>query len=353
MRGLRILLALGLGGLLVLSACNLQTLVGPDDKAIIAEIQSKLFQDSVLKTRNITVNCQKGVVVLNGTVGSDAEKASAEDIANKASGVKQVVDQLTVSTATPQAAPPTQTASTETNEPPVPAPTAAAPAVAKRRRHESSAARSKASTSGESGGGAASAASPATTPTTTAETTPTPTTPPPPPKPEPVTVPAGAVITVQMIDPIDSAKNKPGEEFSATLFSPIVVGDKVVAPRGANARVRLVQSASAGHMQGRSELDVQLISVEINGQAYSVDSNTYKKVGASRGTNTAEKVGGGAVVGALIGGLIGHGKGAAIGAGVGAGSGAAVQEATKGQQVQISSESKIDFTLKSPITVSY
>src|SRR5207248_2485959 len=156
-----------------------------------------------------------------------------------------------------------------------------------------------------------------------------------------------------MIDPIDSSKNHPGDEFAATLASPIVVGDKVVAARGANARLRLVQSSSAGHMEGRSELDVQLISLEINGQSYSVDTDTVKKVGASRGKRTAETVGGGAVVGALIGGLIGHGKGAAIGAGVGAGSGAAVQEGTKGQQVQIPAEAKIDFTLKSPITVTH
>ncbi len=349
MRGARILVAVGLGAVLVLSAC--QNMVGPDDKAIVAEIQSKLFQDSALKTRSITVNSQKGVVVLNGAVGSDAEKASAEDIANKASGVKQVIDQLTVSAASEQAAPPTETATAATTEPPVTAPEAMRPAVAKRKRHEISAPRAKASTSGVSEATAAPTPSPATTPTPTAEAAPTPA-PPPPPKPQPVTIEAGAVLTVQMIDPIDSLKNKPGEEFAASLFSPIVVGDKVVAPRGANARVRLVHSASAGHMEGRSELAVQLISVEINGQPYTVDSNIYRKAGASRGTNTAEKVGGGAVVGALIGGLIGHGKGAAIGAGVGAGSGAAVQRATKGQQVQIPTESKIDFTLQSPITVN-
>ncbi len=350
MRRAKLLVAVGLGAVLVLSAC--QSMVGPDDKAIVAEIQSKLYQDPALKTRSITVNSQKGVVVLNGEVGSDTEKANAEDIANKASGVKQVIDQLTVSAASEQAAPPTQTAATA--EPPVSASEPARPAVTKRKRHETSAARAKVPTSNESEATAAAPPpSPAVTPAATAEATPAPAPPLPPPKPEPVTIQAGAVITVQMIDPIDSLKSKPGEEFAASLFSPIVVGDKVVAPRGANARVRLVNSASAGHMEGRSELAVQLVSVEINGQPYTVDSNIYRKAGASRGKNTAEKVGGGAVVGALIGGLIGHGKGAAIGAGVGAGSGAAVQGATKGQQVQIPSESKIDFTLQSPITVNY
>jgi cobalamin biosynthesis Mg chelatase CobN len=353
MRGARILVAV-LGATLVLGGCSLQSLMGPDDKAIVAGIQSKLYQNPVLKARNITVSSAKGVVTLAGSVGSDAEKASAEDIANKASGVKQVNDQLTVATAAAAPAPPPQAAEEPTPEPRAEtrASSREASASSRSKRHERVAASPGASAGGQSQGEAASTRGTATAPPATAETAPTPA-PPPPPKPEPVTIPAGETISVQMIDPIASSKNHPGDEFAATLASPIVVGDKVVAARGANARVRLVQASSAGHMEGRSELDVQLIALEINGQSYSVDTDTVKKVGASRGTNTAEKVGGGAVVGALIGGLIGHGKGAAIGAGVGAGAGAATQEATKGQQVQIPAEAKIDFSLKSPITVTY
>jgi BON domain-containing protein len=333
----------------------MQSLMGPDDKAIVAGIQAKLFQDPALKTRSITVNSQKGVVVLNGTVASEAEKASAEDIANKASGVKQVIDQLTVENAATQPAQPPQTASTPAAEPHAESRPSRreASAASRRKRHGTEATASRASTGGDSQGSAASAAAPATAPPVSAETAATPAAPPPPPKPEPITIPAGETVTVQMIDPIDSTKNHPGDEFAATLASPLAVGDKVVVPKGANARVRLVQSSSAGHMEGRSELDVQLIALEINGQSVAVDTNTYKKAGASRGKRTAETVGGGAALGALIGGLIGHGKGAAIGAGVGAGSGAAVQEGTKGEQVQIPSEARIDFTLKSPITVTY
>jgi hypothetical protein len=51
--------------------------------------------------------------------------------------------------------------------------------------------------------------------------------------------------------------------------------------------------------------------------------------------------------------VIGHGKGAAIGAATGAGAGTVVQGATKGQQIQIPSETKLDFSLEQPIEVSY
>ena len=80
--------------------------------------------------------------------------------------------------------------------------------------------------------------------------------------------------------------------------------------------------------------------------------NGSKQHGASRGTRTAETVGGGAVLGALIGGILGRGKGAAIGSAVGAGTGTAVQVSTKGQQVKVPAETKLDFTLKDPLTIT-
>ncbi len=88
----------------LLGACNALNLSQqPDDKAIASEIQAKLFQDPVLKTRDIRVVSQKGVVALSGTVSTDQEKATVESLAGQASGVKQVINQLTVlgSSATP------------------------------------------------------------------------------------------------------------------------------------------------------------------------------------------------------------------------------------------------------------
>jgi hypothetical protein len=40
-------------------------------------------------------------------------------------------------------------------------------------------------------------------------------------------------------------------------------------------------------------------------------------------------------------------------AATGAGAGGAVQGATKGQQIQIPSEAKLDFSLEQPVQVSY
>jgi len=160
------------------------------------------------------------------------------------------------------------------------------------------------------------------------------------------------VISVRMIDPVDSSRNRPGEEFAATVNNPVVAGDRVVIPQGSNAKVRLTQATSAGRIQGRSELQLELVSINANGTTYNVESGTYTSSGGSRGKRSAEVIGGGAGLGALIGAIAGKGKGAAIGAAVGAGAGTAAQAATHGQQIRVDSETKIDFTLKNPINVT-
>lgn len=350
-----------LAGALVAGACNLDTLFQtPDDQAITTEIQAKLFQDPTLKTRDIKVVSQKGVVVLTGSVSTDFEKQAAERFARQARGVKQVVDDLSVGQ--PAAADAAPASAPETTKPAMTAHKAEAPQMpaAPARRHaagkRAGILRAQAAPPAEPSAAAAPApaeasATPAPTPVPAAQQAATPA-PPPPPAPVQITIPAGTVVTVRMIDAIDSSRNRPGEEFAATVDAPLVVGDRVVVPLGSDARVRLVNAASAGHISGRSELELELIAIGVGGQTYRVESGYYEQHGASRGKRTAETVGGGAVLGALIGAIAGHGKGAAIGSAVGAGAGTAVQVATKGPQVKVTSESKLDFTLKSSVTIT-
>jgi BON domain len=173
-----------------------------------------------------------------------------------------------------------------------------------------------------------------------------------PPKPAGLTVPAGTVVTVRLIDSIDSGRNQPGQEFDATVDMPVASGDKVAIPKDSTAKVRLIQAKNSGKMTGSAELELELASITVNGTPYEVRSGYYQQHGSSRGKRTAAATGGGAVLGALIGAIAGGGKGAAIGAGAGAATGAGVQAITKGSSVKVPSETKIDFTLKQPLTVS-
>jgi hypothetical protein len=176
--------------------------------------------------------------------------------------------------------------------------------------------------------------------------------PPPPPKPVEVTIPSGTTLSIRLIDPLDSDKNQTGDRFRATLDSPIRVGDTVAIPAGADVSGRVTDAKSAAHFKGSSSLALELTQVTVNGKTYDLRTDQFSRQGKGRGTNTAEKVGGGAAVGALIGGLLGGGKGAAIGAGVGAGAGGTAQGVTKGQQVRLTSEQALAFHLSSPLTVT-
>jgi hypothetical protein len=166
-----------------------------------------------------------------------------------------------------------------------------------------------------------------------------------------ITVPAGTRLLVRTIDPIDSAKNRVGDRFSATLDEPLFVDNAQVAPRGAELYGRLVEAREAGHFTGRSELKLELTGIVINGQTVAITTGDYELSGKSRGGNTAKKVGGGAAIGAVIGAIAGGGKGAAIGAGVGAGAGTAVQVVTRGEQVRVPSETLLEFAIDQPVSL--
>jgi hypothetical protein len=167
-----------------------------------------------------------------------------------------------------------------------------------------------------------------------------------------VTVPAGTRIVIRMIDGVDSERNHVGDKFRASLDADLLVNDVVVARKGTDVYGRLAEAAEAGHMSGKSELKLELTDIMIDQRLQPIMTGEYEVAGKSRGKNTAEKVGGGAVAGAVIGAIAGGGKGAAIGAGLGAGAGGAVQIFTRGQQVRVPSETLLDFRIEQPFTVN-
>jgi hypothetical protein len=167
-----------------------------------------------------------------------------------------------------------------------------------------------------------------------------------------VTIPAGQSILVRMIDGVDSSKNHVGDIFHASLETDLTVNGTLVARKGADVYGRLAEAKEAGHFSGSSELQLELTRMVIDGHDYPVVSSDYTLQGKGRGSNTAKKVGGGAVAGAIIGAIAGGGKGAAIGAGAGSAAGAGVQVLTRGQQVKVPSETLLEFRLQQPATVS-
>ena len=164
-----------------------------------------------------------------------------------------------------------------------------------------------------------------------------------------ITVPAGTRILIRMVDSIDSSKQKTGNRFTATLETNLQAEDEVVAPRGSTVYGRLAQASSAGKMSGSSQLTLELTDIVIDGTTYPLLTSTYEIKGKGEGKKTAGKVIGGAGLGALIGGIAGGGKGAGIGALVGVAGGTAIAASKKGEQLQIPSESLLEFRLEQPV----
>jgi hypothetical protein len=335
---------------LMFVSCNKQ--VTPNDDAITTDIKAKMFSEALLKAASVNVDSKNGIVTLTGQVPDDAARLAAERIASQTNGVKQVIDSTAMAHPGPSAA--------MYQEPPPPPASVPSRSRSKNKRNDSMNDQSKNNMNGNSGETPTTAdvTPPAPDPPPPTQVTPPPPAappppPPPPPKPITVTIPASTVVTIRTIETIDSTTSRTGQTFNASIDTPVVADDRVVVPKGANATLKLVNASSAGKYKGTSELTVSLDSFTYQGKTYMVSTSDVQEKGGSRGKRSAAVIGGGAVLGALIGGLAGGGKGAAIGAAAGGGGGAAVQGLTKGQQIKIPAETRLDFTLHDPVDVTF
>jgi hypothetical protein len=336
------------------------------DTQVASDIQSKVNADQAVRNKQIAVLAANGVVTLSGTVGSEAERSAVANDAATVSGVRTVVNNLTVGagdTSSAQNQPPAPDASQQ----PAPAPSqpsatqaANQPATTTRgiSAHKPSAA-GRVATSGQNNAPPSQAdmmaqqtSSPDSTQQNVQNAPPMPApTPAPPQPPAKITVPDGTVLAIRMLDTLDSETANPGDTFRATLNSPVQVDGKVVIPADADAFGRVVDVHAAGRFKGSGLLTIEVTKVAFNGRSYQIHTNQWSKQTDGRGKGTAEKVGGGAALGAIIGAIAGGGKGAGIGAAVGAGAGGVTQAAIRAAQIKLGPESLLTFHLAQPVTV--
>jgi hypothetical protein len=177
--------------------------------------------------------------------------------------------------------------------------------------------------------------------------------PPAPPEPHRVTLNAGILIPVRLVDGLTSERNLPGDSFAATLDKELVADGFVIAERGARVEGRVVASDKGGRVRGVSSLSVELVRLRTSdGQTVSIQTDGFERRAEETHRQDAEKVGAGAALGAVIGAIAGGGKGAAIGAGVGGGAGAGTVMATRGNAATLPSETRVTFRLRAPVTIT-
>ncbi len=332
----------------------------PNDATISSAIQGKFGQDSGLSNKQLTVQANNGVVTLGGTVDDEAQREAASRQAASVAGVREVVNNLQVRNA-PQAPAVAAPVAAQISSGPIPARARADRAASVGRKSRRTRVSEDSDTAGNSANDSNSSqmsansqpgseAAPQITeiPRSNAASAQAP---PPPPAPKRLIIDQGTQLSVRLIDPIDSEKNQTGDRFHATLNAPLTSDGEEAVPAGTEIMGHLVEVKSAGKFAGQSVVVLQLDSLSSGGKTYSLQTDQYRKEGKSRGKNTAEKVGGGAIIGGIIGAIAGGGKGAAIGTAAGAGVGGGVQAASKSQQIKLPSETVLNFTLQAPITV--
>jgi hypothetical protein len=181
-----------------------------------------------------------------------------------------------------------------------------------------------------------------------------------------LTVLEDTLIRVQTFEPINSKRVKDGAPVLFSVSEDVVVGDVVAIPRGATVQGVVIKSKKAGVLTGSPELTLKLVSLDLGGRSYPLETYQFKVTGTSKTGPTETKAIRGAYVGAIAGsftsgvsakgaattGNSGRAASMAAGAAVGAGVGTAVSAATPGPGIWIPSEAQVDFYLAAPIAVT-
>ena len=106
--------------------------------------------------------------------------------------------------------------------------------------------------------------------------------------PDTITLPEGTVISVRIADKISSSHNQAGDIFIGTVDPSVLVDSHVVIPRGTEAHLRMVEDKKGGRFHGNAEVEVELISLVIDGKKIDADSDVMrKKKGALSAKSTA------------------------------------------------------------------
>ena len=164
-------------------------------------------------------------------------------------------------------------------------------------------------------------------------------------------VPEGTELTVALINPISTATNKAGDDFTASLAEPIVVGGQTIAPKGALVNGRVVDAEGSGRVSGKANIRLVLTSIADGGKTHPIVTKPFVAEADPTKKRDAGIIGGAAGIGAAIGAIAGGKGGAAKGAVIGGAAGTGGVLATKGKEVEFDSESRLKFVLDKSVSL--
>lgn len=166
-------------------------------------------------------------------------------------------------------------------------------------------------------------------------------------RPQRVIIPAGTIISVRMVDDVNSSRDKPGKEFAAKVNAPVTVADAVIIPADTDAHLRLL---SVGN-PSQPTLQLQLSTLTLNGKTLYVAATPYSKTAEPAQKPAARPSANNARVGGILGALAGGAAGRAIGNAVGGNNRPTNAAGVQAPPQMLAADTKLDFTLRGPIIV--
>lgn len=335
--------------------------VQPPDSQIETDAVHAISSSNALKTEPITAATTQGEVTLTGTVSSESARELAEMLVSQVTGVVHVNNQLKVAGEPQQPDAAMQSGNganaqpaDNSTQPQVQAPTG------DQAQDESG---QTASAENAQAGRPQYQQNPAPAQNGPQSYAPLPQPqmqPQPQPAPQaaanydasPVTIPQGTMLELRTAEPLDSKHAKNGTMFELTVIRDVYANGKLAIPRGATVHGIVTESKKSGDLGGAPELALQLQSLDLGSNSYTLVSDAFKVRGPNKAGYTASNILGGAGLGTIIGGIIGRGPGAAVGAVVGATTGTAVSAASPGPRAWIPAEALVTFHLAQPVTVT-
>ena len=167
-------------------------------------------------------------------------------------------------------------------------------------------------------------------------------------------VPAGTALEVELLGTVSSAQNSVGDAVQARVARDIAVGGKVLIPAGSTVSGAVTQARGLKAIGGRALLKIEFDSIDLPSGDTPIRA-VYAAEGKSETKKDVATIGGATAGGALLGRLLSkdhEARGTAVGAVVGGAAGTAIAAGTKGQEIVLSSGTRLQLHLQTPITVT-
>jgi hypothetical protein len=171
-------------------------------------------------------------------------------------------------------------------------------------------------------------------------------------RPADVNIPAGSELAIRINQNISVKHTPAGARFDGEVVEAWTDSSgRVILPKGTPVNGVVDESHRRGHFKGRSELELRLTSLTLNGQQYPVETRDLRETKKGKGKRSAAMIGGGAGLGMLIGGIASGGTGLLIGGLAGGGAGTAAAGLTGNRDLDIPAESIVHFRLSDDLTL--